>query len=76
MPVNNSSIISFINSLNEEELSLFLSNLKNCTNLNISKYDSPIPVVAGLVPLTNGNLLGIRRGTQPQIGGLSFPGGY
>lgn len=76
MPLNNLNIVSFINSLSEDELKEFLLNLKDNTNLNISKYDSPIPVVAGLIPLTNGNLLGMRRGTEPLIGGLSFPGGY
>jgi 8-oxo-dGTP pyrophosphatase MutT (NUDIX family) len=39
-------------------------------------YNNPIPVVVGLVRLWDGRLVGIRRGIEPNIGALVFPGGY
>lgn len=45
----------------------------------MTQYNNPVPVVVALLPIyregTRG-LLAVRRGIEPQIGGLAFPGGY
>jgi len=39
------------------------------------KYNNPTPVVVSLLPVDN-KLLAIRRGIEPCVGRLVFPGGY
>jgi ADP-ribose pyrophosphatase YjhB (NUDIX family) len=38
-------------------------------------FSNPDPVAIPIVPYKN-KLVGIRRGIEPHIGGIAFPGGY
>lgn len=38
-------------------------------------FSNPVPVAVAVVPYKN-KLIGIRRGIEPRIGGVAFPGGY
>lgn len=39
------------------------------------KYSNPVPVAVALIPCDN-KLVAIRRGIQPRLGDIAFPGGY
>lgn len=65
----------YIGLSNQEKLQVG-SLFKEITGGNLSIYTNPVPVVVALIEIEGGGLLGIRRGTQPSVGGICLPGGY
>lgn len=48
---------------------------RTCLSCGLIAYRNPVPVAAVLVPV-DGGLLAVRRGIEPALGQLTFPGGY
>lgn len=51
---------------------------RTCSECRHSTWRNPVPVMVLLVPLADypGQVLGVRRGIPPSVGGLALPGGY
>lgn len=63
---------------NQEKISLGIE-FHNKTGGTLSQYSNPLSVVVGLIPFKINNaykLLAIKRGINPFLGFLAFPGGF
>lgn len=71
--------IGYFSQLSEKEQFHLQKIFQEKTGGKLSPYNNPTPVAVALLPVKkNGELflLGVRRGIEPFIGGLSLPGGF
>ena len=71
--------IKYYSGLSEKEKFAIGKEFKKQTGGTLSIYDTPIPVVVGLITFNINNeikLLGIKRAEPPHVGGIALPGGF
>jgi 8-oxo-dGTP pyrophosphatase MutT (NUDIX family) len=71
--------IDYFSQLSEKEQFQLQKIFQEKTGGKLSPYNNPTPVAVALLPVQKENnifLLGVRRGIEPFIGGLSLPGGF